>query len=64
MPETPGNRGPLSVYGPYWGDIGCETMNFYWPGSKARVIMVPICKGKKTGWFIYLKYLKIITKGI
>ena len=51
-PETRGRQGPLSVYGPYWGYIGCEIKNvssiLVLPGSNTRTLMVPICKGKFT----------------
>jgi hypothetical protein len=46
IPETPGNQGPLSMYGPMWGDINCGADSFDFPGTESRVVMVPICEGE------------------
>ena len=46
VPETEGNNGPLSRFGPMWGDIDCGAKSFNWPKSHSRVVMVPICEGK------------------
>ena len=40
------NNGPLSKFGPMWGDIDCGAQSFNWPKSHSRVVMVPICEGK------------------